>query len=81
MASGQVTAEVIAPVPWLPSWAPTPAAGRLDQVPLSRKEGDLLIHHPRYLVVPKIGMTLTPHTLFWTLKHSVAKVAGGGAPF
>jgi glycosyltransferase involved in cell wall biosynthesis len=81
LASGQVTAEVVAPVPWLPSWARYPAAGRLDLVPRTRQEWGITIHHPRYVVVPKIGMTLTPQTLFWTLKRSLENLLKQGHRF
>lgn len=74
VASGEVVAEVVAPVPWLPSWVRYPSAGRLDLVPRTRLHGGLTVHHPRYLVVPKIGMTLTPHTLFWTFKHTLEQL-------
>lgn len=74
VASGEAIAEVVAPVPWLPSWARYPSTGRLDLVPRTRLHGGLTVHHPRYLVVPKIGMTLTPHTLFWTLKRTLEQL-------
>lgn len=74
VASGEALSEVVAPVPWLPSWVRYPSAGRLDLVPRTRLHGGLTVHHPRYLVVPKIGMTLTPHTLFWVLKRTLEKL-------
>jgi glycosyltransferase involved in cell wall biosynthesis len=81
VASGEVTAEIVAPVPWLPSWVRYTPAGRLDLVPRMRLHGGLTLHHPRYLVVPKIGMTLTPHTLFWTLKRTLEKLLAEGRRF
>jgi glycosyltransferase involved in cell wall biosynthesis len=81
VAGGEVTAEVVAPVPWLPSWMRYPPAGRLDLVPRMRQHGGLTLHHPRYLVVPKIGMALTPYTLFWTLKRTLEKLLAEGHRF
>jgi teichuronic acid biosynthesis glycosyltransferase TuaC len=81
VASGEVAAEVLAPVPWSPSWLPYSPGGRLDLVPPFRMHGGLKVHHPRYLVVPKVGMTLTPHTLFWTLKSSLQKLLAQGRRF
>jgi teichuronic acid biosynthesis glycosyltransferase TuaC len=81
VASGEVVAEVVAPVPWLPSWVRYPPAGRLDLVPRTRLHGGLNVHHPRYLVVPKIGMTLTPHTLFWTFKRALEQLLAQGRRF
>jgi len=79
--SGEIQAEVLAPVPWQPSWLPYSPAGRLDRVPKFRMHGGLKVHHPRYVVVPKIGMTLTPHTLFWTLKSALQKLLAEGRRF
>src|SRR4051795_8434122 len=56
VASGEVVATVIAPLPWLPSWVRYSPAGRIDLVPRTRLHGTVTVHHPRYLVVPKIGM-------------------------
>ncbi len=81
VASGAVQAEVIAPVPWLPSWLRYPSAGRLDLVPRIREHRGMRVHHPRYVVVPKIGMTLTPHTLYFTLKHTLEALLAEGKRF
>jgi len=79
--SGEIDAEVIAPVPWSPSWLPYSPSGRLDSVPRLRMHGGLKVHHPRYLVVPKVGMTLTPHTLFRSLKSSLQELLAQGRRF
>jgi teichuronic acid biosynthesis glycosyltransferase TuaC len=80
-ASGEVEAEVLAPVPWVPSWSPYSPAGRLNLVPRFRMHNGLRVHHPRYFVVPKIGMTVTPYTLFWTLKSALQKLLAAGRRF
>jgi glycosyltransferase involved in cell wall biosynthesis len=81
VASGQVEAEILAPVPWSPSWLPYSPSGRLDRVPHFRMHGGLRVHHPRYLVVPKVGMNVTPHTLYWTLKSGLQKLLAQGRRF
>jgi glycosyltransferase involved in cell wall biosynthesis len=81
VSSEEVFAEVIAPVPWQPSWVKYRPAGRLDLVPWMSRRGEITVHHPRYLVVPKIGMNLTPHTLFWTLKRTLGKLLAEGRKF
>ena len=81
IASGQARAEVLAPVAWVPSWLSYPGAANLHLIPRMRQDGALRIHHPRYLVIPKIGMTLTPHTLFWTLRDSLAALLDQGHRF
>jgi len=62
--SGAVEARVIAPVPWFPSrhpvfgnWACMAAAPRRE-----RRHG-LSVAHPRYPVIPKVGMTVAPTLL------------------
>jgi glycosyltransferase involved in cell wall biosynthesis len=81
VASGEVAAKVVAPLPWLPPWVRYPPAGRIDLVPRTSLHAGLTVHHPRYVVVPKIGMTVTPHTLFWSLKRAVEKLLAQGVRF
>ena len=81
LSLGEFQGEVIAPVPWLPPLVSYPSLGPLARVPHVRRWGGVTVHHPRYLVVPKIGMTLTPHTLFWTLKRTLEKLLAEGRHF
>jgi glycosyltransferase involved in cell wall biosynthesis len=81
LAAGEIDGEVIAPIPWLPPLVNYPSLGRLARVPRVRRWENITIHHPRYLVVPKIGMKLTPHTLFWTLKGTLGKLLAQGRHF
>ena len=79
--TGEVAAEVLAPVPWLPPLLRYPDAGRLDIVPHMTRRGGWSVRHPRYLVVPKIGMTLTPHTLYWAMRRSLKRLLAEGRRF
>ena len=64
LETGLVETRVIAPVPWFPfrnkrfgdyvKFAATPGYERLH---------DLDVYHPRYLLLPKIGMNLAPQAL------------------
>lgn len=74
LATREFDIEVIAPVPWLPPLVNYSSLGALSRVPHKRCWNQVTVHHPRYLVVPKVGMALTPHTLFWTLKRTVEKL-------
>ena len=65
VASGEVLATVIAPVPWFPSratrfgtWA---AYARTAQHEMRH---GLDVYHPRYPVIPKVGMSLAPWLLY-----------------
>ncbi len=56
---------VVAPVPWFPAGlAPLfPGYAKFAFVPHEETRGSLHVIHPRYPVIPKIGMTLAPALL------------------
>lgn len=60
-----IDATIVAPVPWFPFkgkiWGGYGRAARADKMEI--RDG-LTIYHPRYLVIPKVGMLLTPFFLF-----------------
>jgi teichuronic acid biosynthesis glycosyltransferase TuaC len=65
LASGNATSRVLAPVPWFPSrstrfgdWAVNAMA------PGQETRHGIEIEHPRYPVIPKIGMSLAPWLLY-----------------
>jgi glycosyltransferase involved in cell wall biosynthesis len=65
VASGEVVSSVIAPVPWFPSdaalfgtWA---AYARTTH---RETRHGLDVYHPRYMVIPKLGMALSPWLLY-----------------
>lgn len=64
VASGGVHARVVAPVPWFPSTHPR--FGRYAMFasvpPFERRHG-LEVWHPRYPVIPKLGMNAAPFLL------------------
>lgn len=65
VAGGDMASRVVAPVPWFP-WT-NRCFGRyaaLAAVPVVEERGGIVVHHPRYLQVPKIGMTLAPTLLY-----------------
>ena len=66
VASGRVLSRVVAPVPWFPSLL-SPFSDRYAcyaRVPPLEQRFGLEIRHPRYPVLPKIGMSLAPASLF-----------------
>ncbi len=61
MASHPVEAVVVAPVPWFPfSDKRFPRYVDSRNIPMVEERHGVTIYHPRYLVIPKIGMLLTP---------------------
>jgi len=68
IASGAIESRVIAPIPWLPPGAAPKGYGPLGTVPQQVVRDGLTIEHPRYLVLPKIGMNVTPFTLYRAMR-------------
>lgn len=65
VATGAVSSTVLAPVPWFPSSHPRFGAwARYAGVPPSETSHGLAIHHPRYPVIPRIGMSAAPWLLY-----------------
>ncbi len=59
-----VEAEVIAPVPWFPSTSPRFGDyATFAKTPRSEMRSGIKVHHPRYLMVPQIGMNIQPFSL------------------
>jgi glycosyltransferase involved in cell wall biosynthesis len=68
VATGAATSSVVAPVPWFPStaalfgdWA------RYARTPHAEQRNGLAVLHPRYLLLPRVGMSLAPWLLFRAL--------------
>lgn len=64
LQTGEVQAKVVAPVPWFPfkaqrfgEYAQFAATPRQDQ------RNGVEVHHPRYLLLPKVGMNLAPYAM------------------
>ncbi len=61
LASGEVEARVVAPVPWVPGdygWLGSYA--RLARIPAEEHRHGIAVRHPRYPQLPRIGETLHP---------------------
>jgi teichuronic acid biosynthesis glycosyltransferase TuaC len=82
VASGEVAAEVLAPVPWFPlahprfgTWAAYARVPRLE-----RRDG-LAVHHPRYAVIPRFGMSASPYLLYQAGLAALRRLLAGGLRF
>ncbi|MFO1190354.1 MAG: glycosyltransferase family 4 protein [Alphaproteobacteria bacterium] len=65
LASGAVTARVIAPVPWFPCESRHfPAYSAFARAPRHEVRHGVMIDHPRYAQLPRVGMTLAPALLY-----------------
>jgi teichuronic acid biosynthesis glycosyltransferase TuaC len=82
VASGTVTSTVIAPVPWFPSQSPVFGDWALNAgVPAMEARHGLAIHHPRYPVMPTIGMSIAPHLLYWSTLPTIQRLMDRGRRF
>ena len=78
---GRVKASVIAPVPWAPPIVQNPEFLKLRAVPRKEKRNGFTVYHPRYVVLPKVGMNVTPYTLYWTIHRQLRKLLDAGERF
>lgn len=82
LAGGEFQAEVVAPVPWFPfKMKSLPRYSVYSDVPKEEMIDGIRVHHPRYLVIPKIGMLLTPFTLAFAFLHSARRLRASGHRF
>ena len=82
VASGKVEARVVAPVPWFP--ARHRRFGHyadFARVPAAEQRNGLSVLHPRYLVLPKIGMNLAPALLARAGKKAFGDLLDQGYDF
>ncbi len=75
IASGEASSEVIAPVPWFPSAHPRFGDWAVNArvLPAETRHG-ISIRHPRYLVIPKFGMSLAPVLLYRAMVPVLARL-------
>jgi glycosyltransferase involved in cell wall biosynthesis len=81
LTSGEVTARVLAPIPWLPPKIRYASYGPLQDVPSQVERNGLVIEHPRFLLVPKFGMTLTPFMLYRAMRKRLIALLKAGHRF
>jgi glycosyltransferase involved in cell wall biosynthesis len=78
VASGHVEARVVAPVPWFPSSNPQFGGwARFAAAPSAEQRHGLEIRHPRYAVLPKLGMSLAPMLMYLGTHSSVRRWRAG----
>ncbi|MCB2106395.1 MAG: glycosyltransferase family 4 protein [Rhodobacteraceae bacterium] len=82
LASGEVSARVIAPVPWLPFRHKIMGHHpNYSTVPQLEQRAGIEILHPRYVVIPKIGMSVAPTLLAAAAKNTIKQVINDGFDF
>ncbi|HWI14795.1 MAG TPA: glycosyltransferase family 4 protein, partial [Burkholderiales bacterium] len=73
--TGQVETRVVAPVPWFPSGHPRFRDYAVyARAPRVEVRNGIHIDHPRYPLIPKVGMTVAPFLLSRAMRAVVARV-------
>lgn len=82
VASGQVESHVVAPIGWFPSKHPRFGDyARLAKVPKSEVRHGLQVEHPRFPVIPKVGMNVAPFLLAQAARPRIARLLDEGYDF
>jgi teichuronic acid biosynthesis glycosyltransferase TuaC len=80
--TGQVQAKVVAPVPWFPlqgeRWG---EYGLFAATPKLETRNGLEVHHPRYALLPKIGMNSAPFAMALGALATVRRLQREGFDF
>jgi glycosyltransferase involved in cell wall biosynthesis len=82
IASGEAQSRVVAPVPYFPFTSSRFGQyAKFAKVPVWEEKHGLTIHHPRYPLIPKIGMNVAPALMAMATGRAVraASAALGGA--
>lgn len=79
---GKVQARVVAPVPWFPARAERWGNyARIARTPMRERRHEIDVLHPRYPLLPKVGMTLAPLLLALGARAAVQRVLDEGFDF
>jgi teichuronic acid biosynthesis glycosyltransferase TuaC len=82
LGSRQVTAEIIAPVPWFPLTSPMFGRfARFARVPRREQRHGTSVRHPRYLSIPRVGMHLAPFLLYLGARRTARRLLADGFDF
>ena len=82
VGSGEVSARVLAPVPYFPFRSELFGAyATFARAPRSETRFGIEIDHPRYVAIPKFGMTAAPFLLYASARRAVARLLRSGHRF
>ena len=82
LASGEVETRVVAPVPWFPfRHRMFGEYAKKASVPGQEQRNGIAVEHPRYLLLPKVGMNSAPHMLAQVGLKAARKLIAEGYDF
>jgi glycosyltransferase involved in cell wall biosynthesis len=82
----KLSSLVVAPVPWFPAWFPLGNRRFGDyadyaQVPQQEVRYGIDVLHPRYPLIPKLGMSLAPLLMALAMRPQLKRILAGGYDF
>lgn len=81
LADGRVRAKVLAPVPWVPPGVARAEWAKIRGIADCETRHGISADHPRYVVIPKVGMKLAPYTLYASMKRRLKEFLAAGERF
>jgi len=82
VGGGEATSTVLAPVPWFPFRSPRFGEwARHAATPRREERHGLVVHHPRYPVIPRIAMSAAPGLLYRAAAAALSKLMAAGLRF
>lgn len=80
--TGAVDNRIVAPVPWFPYRSDRFGRyGKMAQTPHHEVRSGVKVTYPRYLVIPKMGMALSPYIMARAILPTFRKIAAAGHNF
>lgn len=82
LTSRQVEARVVSPVPWF--FSTNDRFGdyaRMARTPRMEVRNGVEVHHPRYMLIPKVGMYVQPFSMAISAMRAVRALQRGGFDF
>jgi teichuronic acid biosynthesis glycosyltransferase TuaC len=80
--TGEVQAKVVAPVPWFPFKAKRFGEyAQFAATPQFEERNGIEIHHPRYALLPKVGMNSAPYTMALGALRTIRRLQQQGFDF
>lgn len=82
VSSGKVESRVLAPIPWFPLKHPRFGQyATFARAPRSETRFGIKVLHPRYLLPPRIGMTIAPLMLYRASRNAIQRILEEGYDF
>lgn len=82
LATGELEARVVAPVPWFPlTHEKFGDYHLLARAPATETRIGVDVHHPRYVAVPRLSMYMTPFTIAHAAKPVIGRMLDEGFDF